>query len=345
MTDTKPRGAEDTALVAAASAGDEAAFTMLTRRYRRELHVHCYRMLGSFEDAEDLVQETFLRAWQKRESYQGRATFRAWLYRIATNACIDFLEHNERRVIEISARVAPDAEKSVAPHVTWLQPYPNRFLEQSAPADAEPDAKLVRKETIELAFVVAVQFLPPKQRAVLILRDVLDWSANETAELLDSSVASVNGALQRARAALRARQPNRDTHQVRIPDSSEQERLLMKQYVEATERNDTEALTRMLREDIRFSMPPEPMVYVGRKAVVGAWVEGGFGSPPYNDWKHVVTAANRMPAVAWYLRREDGLYHAFVMDVVRIEDGEIAEITTFDLAHLRDAFGLPETVS
>lgn len=168
MTDTKPRAAEDPALVAAASAGDEAAFTMLTRRHRRELHVHCYRMLASFEDAEDLVQETFLRAWQKRESYQGRATFRAWLYRIATNACIDFLEHNERRVIEISARVAPDAEVSVVPHVTWLQPYPNRFLEQPAPADAEPDAKLVRKETIELAFVVAVQFLPPKQRAVLI---------------------------------------------------------------------------------------------------------------------------------------------------------------------------------
>jgi len=171
----------ETEMVAAATAGDEAAFTALTRRYRRELHVHCYRMLASFEDAEDMVQETFLRAWQKRETFQGRAPFRAWLYRIATNACLDFLARHERRVIEIAVHGGESSESAVAPHVAWLQPFPDRFLERPAPGDGEPDAMVVRKETIELAFLVAMQLLPPRQRAVLILCDVLDWSASETA--------------------------------------------------------------------------------------------------------------------------------------------------------------------
>jgi len=342
MTETKPHNADDSAVVTAATAGDEAAFTTLTRRYRRELHVHCYRMVASFEDAEDLVQETFLRAWQKRETFQGRASFRAWLYRIATNACLDFLARHERRVTEIAVRGS--AHGDLSPHVAWLQPYPDRLLEHPAPGDGEPDAMLIRKETIELAFVVAVQLLPPKQRAALILCDVLDWSANETAALLESSVASVNAALQRARAALRERQPERDTH--RSEGSSEQKRLLLQQYVDATERCDAEALARLLREDARFSMPPEPFVCMGSERVVQSWVEGGFGSPPFDDWKHVVTSANRMPAVAWYLRQPgDDRHHLFAMDVLRIEDGTIAEITTFDPAHLRDAFGLPETLS
>jgi len=346
VMDSKPHDMDESAMVAAATAGDEAAFTTLTRRYRRELHVHCYRMLASFEDAEDLVQETFLRAWQKRETFQGRATFRAWLYRIATNACLDFLARHERRVIEIAARGSASAEAAVAPHVAWLQPFPDRLLERPAPGDGEPDAMLARKETIELAFLVAMQCLPPKQRAVLILRDVLDWSASETAALLESSVASVNGALQRARAALRRRQPARGTHHSPGDSSSEQERLLVQQYVDATVRCDAEGLVRLLREDARFSMPPEPVAYVGSEVLVRAWVEGGFGSPPYNDWKYVVTAANRLPAVVWYLRRpgEEG-HHAFAIDVLRIENGAIAEITAFGVTHLLDAFGLPATLS
>jgi RNA polymerase sigma-70 factor (ECF subfamily) len=343
-TDAKRHDMDETALVAAATAGDEDAFAALTHRHRRELHVHCYRMLASFEDAEDLVQETFLRAWQKRETFEGRSTFRAWLYRIATNACLDFLAHHERRVIEIATRGSDHA--GLSPHVAWLQPYPDRLLERPASDDAEPHATLVRKETIELAFVVAVQFLPPRQRAVLILHDVLDWSANETAALLESTVASVNGALQRARAALRQRQPARDSDRSSSQSSSEQDRRLTQQYIEATERCDVGALARLLRDDVRFSMPPEAVAFAGRDAVVRSWVEGGFGSPPYDDWKHAVTAANGMPAVAWYLRRpRDHRHHAFAMDVLRMEHGAIAEITTFDLAHLCDAFGLPETLS
>jgi len=345
-TDTKRHGPDESALVAAAVAGDESAFTTLTREYRRELHVHCYRMLASFEDAEDLVQETFLRAWQKRETFQGRATFRAWLYRIATNACLDFLARQERRVVEITAHATSTDETHTVPHVAWLQPYPDRLLDRTVSSDGEPHTVLVRKETIELAFVVAMQLLPPKQRAALILCDVLDWSANEAAALLETSVAAVNAALQRARETLRRFRPARDTQQSASSDSDDEERVMLQRYIELTERNDVQGLAELLRDDVRFAMPPEPAAYVGRDTVVASWVEGGFGSPPYNDWKHVVTRANGLPAVVWYLRRpESDRHHALVMDVLRLEHGAIAEITTFDVARLLDAFGLPETLS
>jgi RNA polymerase sigma-70 factor, ECF subfamily len=339
MTDGST-GAQDTTGMAT-GAGDETAFTEATRRYRRELHVHCYRMLASFDDAEDVVQETFLRAWQKRASYQGRASFRAWLYRIATNACIDFLRRNGRRAVEIGVRGATSA---TAPHVAWLQPYPDRLLEPTAAA-GDADASVVRRETIELAFIVALQFLPPKQRAVLVLRDVLDWSASETAALLESSVPAVNGALQRARTTLRQRQPTRERAAALRQDTGEAERRLVQQYVEATERCDARALTALLREDAFFSMPPEPFAYAGRDTVVQSWVEGGFGTPPFDDFRCIVAAANGSPAVVNYIRRPgETVYRAFAVDVLRIEDGAIAEITAFGVAGLVDAFGLPTTL-
>ena len=336
--ETRPLGPRDAVDVTRETTIDESAFAELTRRFRRELHVHCYRMLASFEDAEDLVQETFLRAWQKRGTYQGRAPFRAWLYRIATNACLDFLARHERRVIELTA-LAPSGQDVKLPHVEWLQPFPDRLLAATTGADA--DALVIRRETIELAFLVMLQCLPPKQRAVLILRDVLDWSAEEVASLLESSVASVNSALQRARGALRRRQPRRD-EAVAPLEISDAEMLLVRQYVEATERFDTEALTRLLRDDARFSMPPAPFVSVGNRATVEAWVKGGFGQPPYDDFKLVVTSANRMPAVANYLRKPgDEHYRPFMIDVLRIESGSIAEVTAFELPPFLDAFNLP----
>jgi RNA polymerase sigma-70 factor, ECF subfamily len=292
-----------------------------------------------------MVQETFLRAWQKRETFQGRASFRAWLYRIATNACLDFLARHERRVLEISVRGSVPPEGTVAPHVAWLQPYPDRLLEQPA-GSGEPEAAVLRREAIELAFLVAMQFLPPRQRAVLILRDVLEWSAAETATLLDSSVASVNAALQRARATMRERRPRREAPPPPRRESYDQERVLVQQYVDATERCDAESLARLLRDDVRFSMPPEPIAYVGRDAVVGSWVEGGFGAPPFDDFRCLVTAANGMPAVANYIRRPgEDHYRAFALDVLRIEGAAIAEITTFYLANLVTAFAVPSTVS
>ena len=346
-TDTNTHDMDETALVAAATAGDESAFTTLTRRYRRELHVHCYRMLASFEDAEDIVQETFLKAWQKRETYQGRASFRAWLYRIATNACLDFLARQERRVVEIIATGTTADEAHVTiPHVAWLQPYPDRLLERAAAGDGEPDTVLVRKETIELAFVVAMQLLPAKQRAALILCDVLDWSASEAAALLESSVASVNAALQRARATLRRFRPARDTQRSSADETGGDEQAMLRRYIELTERNDAHGLAELLRDDVRFTMPPEPLAFVGRDVVVGSWVEGGFGSPPYNDWRHVMTRANGLPAVVWYLRRpEDDRHRPFAMDVLLLEGGVIAEITTFPVANLLDAFALPDSLS
>src|SRR5919107_4151785 len=198
---------------------EESAFTALVERHRAELQVHCYRMLGSFEDSEDLVQETFLRAWRGRASFSPRASssFRAWLYRIATNACLDVLRRRPRRILP--PQVAPAADPTVPPSppadLAWLQPYPDRLLEPIAPAHDEPGAVVVARETIELAFIAAIQHLPPRQRAVLILRDVLGWSAKETASLLDVTVVSANSALQRGRATLRQLLPERRTEWVR----------------------------------------------------------------------------------------------------------------------------------
>ena len=193
----------------------ESEFAALVERHRRELQVHCYRMLGSFEDSEDLVQETFLRAWRKRASFSsgGPSSFRAWLYRIATNACLDVLRSRPRRVLppQVAPAGDPAAPPSPPADLPWLQPYPDRLLEPIAPAEDEPGAVVVARETIELAFLAAIQHLPPRQRAVLILRDVLGWSAKDTASLLDASVASVNSALQRARATLRDRLGERRT--------------------------------------------------------------------------------------------------------------------------------------
>jgi len=197
------------------TAGDEAAFGELVQRHRRELHLHCYRMTGSFGEAEDLVQETFLRAWRKRDSFEGGPGFRAWLYRIATNACLDALRSSRRR---------PSTVQSFA-EVPWLQPYPDRLLDELAPSDTQPDAVVVARETIGLTYLAVIQLLPPRQRAVLILRDVLDWSAAETAAMLEMSVAAANSALQRARATLRRRLPGRPS-EWSGSEPSQEERLL-----------------------------------------------------------------------------------------------------------------------
>jgi RNA polymerase sigma-70 factor, ECF subfamily len=324
------------AAVAAAQAGDEAAFSALVDRHRRELQVHCYRMLGSFEDSEDAVQETFLRAWRRRETYAGRSTFRAWLYRIATNTCLDALERRPR----VPAQVAPDAIGAPS-EITWLQPFPDAILDAAAPSRDEPDAVVVAKETIELAFLVALQHLPPRSRAVLIVRDVLGWSAKETAELLDTSVAAVNSALQRARAALEERLPEQRDEWTAATEPDAAERALLERYVEASERGDGAALAALMAEDARFSMPPQPEAYRGRDTIVQAWISGGFGSAEFGHMRCLVTRANRSPAVACYVRGPgDDRHRAFALDALRIVEGEIAEITTFP-ADVFPAFGLP----
>ena len=334
------RRAEAAAVVAAARAGDDSAFAVLVERYRRELQVHCYRMLGSFEDAEDMVQEAFLRAWRKRSSFQGRSSFRAWLYRIATNACLDALERRPPRVLPL--QVAPAADPRVPPLPTadlaWLQPYPDRLLEGIAP-DAEPDAAIVSKETIELAFLVAIQHLTPRQRAVLILRDILAWPAKETAVLLDASVASVHSTLRRARSTLRKHLPERRLEWPATSDPTQQERSLLRRYMDAHDRADVAALAALLQQDARLTMPPTPTWYDGREAV--AAFHARLFMARY-EWRFLVTRANRQPAVAFYTRRPgESEYRGWGIDVLLVEDGLVAQIDAFLLPQLFPAFGLP----
>ncbi len=325
-------------VLTAARAGDESAFSELVERYRRELQVHCYRMLGSLEDAEDAVQETFLRSWRRRETFRGDSSFRAWLYGIATNACLDALERRPR--------VAPPQDGRLLAEVPWLQPYPNRLLEAVAPSDEEPEAEVVEKETIELAFIATIQLLPPKQRAVLISRDVLGWSAAECAALLDTSVAAVNSALQRARATLKRHLPPRRLEWAAGSEPDEEERRLLERYMEATERGDAGAMVRLLREDAFCAMPPDPKWWVGNFEIVDAWVEGGFGNDEWGRLRCIATSTNQQPAVACYVKRAgDTVYRPLAVDVLRVEDGAVAEITAFSLDEpLLAALGLPPTL-
>jgi RNA polymerase sigma-70 factor, ECF subfamily len=326
---------------------EESVFAALVERHRRELQVHCYRMLGSFEDSEDLVQETFLRAWRNRESFgsDGRYAFRAWLYRIATNACLDVLRGRPRRVMppEVAAAGDPTVPPPPPVDLPWLQPYPDRLLQPVAPAEDEPGAVVVARETIELAFIAAIQHLPPRQRAVLILRDVLGWSAKETASLLDASVASVNSALQRARATLRERLPERRAEWARSAEPSEEERELLRRYVDAHERADADGLAALLREDARLTMPPHPTWYAGRAAILTA-MRPAFDSE-FGRLRGVLSAANSQPAVAHYLRRPgESVYRPLALDVLRIEGGRVVEISSFVFPGLLPAFGLPPSL-
>jgi RNA polymerase sigma-70 factor, ECF subfamily len=326
-------------VVVAAQGGDESAFAALVEPHRRELQVHCYRMLGSLEDSEDIVQETFLRAWRNRESFQGRSSFRAWLYRIATNACLDALERRPRRVAQHD-ETPPLAE------VAWLQPYPDDLLEGVASGDDQPEAEIVARETIELAFIATIQLLPPKQRAVLISRDVLGWSAAECAALLDMSVAAANSALQRARATLHRHLPRRRLEWAPGSDPSREERELLRRYMDAADRGDPAGIIELLREDAFCAMPPQPEWWVGREEIVAAWVEGGFGDPSWGELRCVPTRVNRQPAVACYVRKPGGAaFHPLALDVLRIEDGAVAEIVVFSLDEsLLETLGLPPTL-
>ena len=312
--------------------GEESAFAALTERHRRELHVHCYRILASFDEAEDAVQETLLRAWRNRDSFDGSSQVRAWLYRIATNVCLDMLRRSSRRLT---------AMHSFA-EVPWLQPYPDRLLDEVAPSDDQPDAVAVERETIELAFLAAVQVLPPRQRAALIASDVLGWPASETASLLETSVAAANSALQRARATMREHLPARRAEWSAGAPSAE-ERALLERFMDAHERCDAAAAVAIAAQDIRVTMPPYPFCFEGLEAIAPL-IERGLGEARDGDWRLVPTQANRMPTAASYLRRPgDSEFRAFKFDVLRIEDGAIVEITTFG-AGLFPAFGLPPTL-
>jgi RNA polymerase sigma-70 factor, ECF subfamily len=308
-------------------------FAAMAERHRRELRVHCYRMLGSFDEAEDLVQETFLRAWKAIDAFEGRSSVRAWLYRIATNACLDFLDGRTRRVLPQDLRPPSDASEGLPPRtdIPWLQPFPDRLA---------PDDAAIERETIELAFLAAIQHLPPRQRAALLLRDVLGWRPVEIATVLDGSVASVNSALQRARATLREHLPARRADWAPQTPPTEQERSVLRRYVAAMESADPDALAALLAEDVRSAMPPWPMWFRGRDTMVAAlrasWAPDGLGY----RFRMLPTRANGRPAVAAYVRA--GVeYRAFAISVLRIEHGLVTEVTAFHDTQLFAAFELP----
>jgi RNA polymerase sigma-70 factor (ECF subfamily) len=318
--------------LAAAISGDEPAFAALAERYRRELHVHCYRMLGSFDDAEDAVQETFLRAWRGREGFDGSGLFRAWLYRIASNVCLDTLRRSSHRATAL---------RSFA-EVSWLQPYPDRLLAEAAAPAGQPDTAAIERETIELAFVAALQVLPPRQRATLIARDVLGWPASQTADLLEMSVAAANSALQRARATMREHLPAQ-RGEWSAGELSATERELLDQFIDAHERCDSAAAVAIAARDIRITMPPYSLCYDGVGAIAPL-LERALGPDREGNWRLVPTGANRMPAAASYLRRPgDSEFRAFKIDVLRVDGGLIREVTTFG-ASLFPAFGLAPAI-
>ena len=299
-------------------------------------------MVGSFDEAEDLVQETLLRAWRGRAGFEGRSLVRTWLYRIATNACLDFLESRTQRLKSLES---PQAAKSYG--VEWLQPYPDRLLDQIASSESGPDALVIARETIELAYLAAIQYLPPKQRATLILRDALGWSAKETANLLDETVASVNSALNRARSSMRTRLPERRLEWSAVTTPTSGERQLLDRYMDATDRADVAGLTALLREEVRLTMPPYPTWFQGAADVAIAFaLATDPGSPTYlGQFRTMATAANRQPAVAAYVRRPgDSQYRALGLDVLRMEDGLVIEITRFIRADIFPALGLPLTL-
>jgi RNA polymerase sigma-70 factor, ECF subfamily len=318
-------------IVRAATAGDEAAFAELVERHRRELQVHAYRMLGSLEDAQDALQEAFLRAWNGRAGYRRESTFRAWLYRITTNACLRILERRPQRLVPFDA--GPAAEVGARPEpradLPWLQPYPDLLL--------EPSDVVVARETIELAFLAAIQHLPPRQRAVLILRDALDWPAEDAAAVLDMTVAGVNSALQRARATLKDRLPARhDWASAAV--ASDADRALLQTYMEAWERHDASQLVALLRDDVRLAMPPHPTWYEGREAVA-AFLAGVAMAPGSEAHRFVPTGANGQPAFGVYRGRAGNLT-PFAINVLRIEGGAVADMHFFKYPALFPAFGL-----
>jgi RNA polymerase sigma-70 factor (ECF subfamily) len=336
--------AADPAEVTAARAGDRDAFGALFDRYRHELQVHCYRLLGSYVEAEDLLQETFERAWRSLGRFKGDSSLRAWLYRIATNACLDALRQRGRRRVlpfDVMEPVRPGEPLPEAAGELWLEPFPDHGLREAGPAAPDPGEAVVQRETIELAFLAALQHLPPLQRAVFVARDVNGWSAKATAILLGTSEAAVKSALQRARATMRARLPQRRDDWAPPAAVAADEREVLQRYVDAHLSGDVEAMAEVLADDVRAAYPQIPLWSDSRDAFIQATRE--FAPP--GEYRFVATSANLQPAVAIYLRPPgEAEFHLTALEVLRVEGGRITEIVDFSLPELYPAFGLAATL-
>jgi RNA polymerase sigma-70 factor (ECF subfamily) len=333
---THDDGSDQRTLLVAACNGDELAFERLVSPYRGELHRHCYRLLGSVEDADDALQEAMLRAWRGLSGFEPRAPFRAWLYRIATNASLRVMENRRRR------HGALDADEAAV--AAFLQPYPDELLTALPASDAGPEAVVEERETIALSVVSAMQLLPPRQRVVLVLRDALGWSARETAELLDTTVASTNSALQRARDTLDRLRRDGALARDHMPASQRSEQAAMSRFLAAWEAVDVDAIVELLTDDALLTMPPESMRIVGAEAI-GVFFRtvpaGGF----LDRIRLVETRSNGQPAVAAYHVGEDGAYHAYGVMVFAFDCESITSITGFaDYPALVPRFGLATSI-
>ena len=325
-------------LVSRARAGDDEAFRALTEPYRRELQVHCYRLLGSIQDAEDALQDTLLAAWQGLGGFEGRASIRTWLYRIATSRCLNALRAASRRPAkEWDMPKVDPPEPTRYGELPWLEPYPDALLEGAIDVPLGPDARYEQTESISLAFVTALQTLPPRQLAVLTLRDVLGFHADEVADMLDTTVDSVNSALKRARTGLQRRQLPSEPAPA---PGSQAEQALVANFVRAYESGDVEALVALLTDDIFVSMPPIPLEYQGRD-VVARLFASIFGSGRRVDL--LPTRANGQPAFGAYLRTSTGLRHGSGLFVLTLSGDRIAAFTRFD-SDVLPHFGLPRSL-
>jgi RNA polymerase sigma-70 factor (TIGR02960 family) len=327
-------------LIARARAGDDDAFKELTEPHLHELLVHCYRMLGSFQDAEDALQDTLLTAWQGLGGFEGRASLRTWLYRIATNRCLDARRAASRRPAkEWNVPGVEPPEPTRLGEITWLQPFPDALLEGAIGVPPGPEARYEQTEAISLAFVTALQVLPPRQVAVLVLRDVLGFHASEVAGMLDSTVESVNSALKRARATLERRHPAVGSEPPPVSGSPAEEAIVAK-FARAWESADMGALVALLTGDVLVSMPPMPFEYRGRDAVA-RFCASLFGAGRRFDL--VPTRANGQPAFGAYLRAPDGTRHGTGLYVLTLTGDQICAMTRFDNSVL-PWFGLPRSL-
>jgi RNA polymerase sigma-70 factor, ECF subfamily len=332
-------------LVDAARGGDKHAFSELIELHQRDLHAHCYRMMGSLHDAEDALQDALLRAWRGLPRFEGRSAAGSWLYRIATNACLDAIARRSKRVLPID--YGPPSGPGDDPgnplsETLWIEPYPD---EQVGLDDgyASPDARYERREAVELAFIAALQHLPARQRAALILRDVLGFSAKEVAQTLDATPTSVNSALQRARRTLDERLPQTSQQATLRAIGDDAVRELVERFITAFERDDVDAIVALLSDDAKFAMPPYARWYEGREAIAGSWLMPG-GPPP--RLRYVATSANGQPACGTYrLDPESGRYLPIALDVLTLRGSEVAEVIAFRTPAVFPRFGIPPVLT
>jgi RNA polymerase sigma-70 factor (TIGR02960 family) len=326
-----------------ARAGDERAFQALTEPYRRELQVHCYRIVGSPQDAEDLVQETLLAAWRGLDGFAGRSSVRTWLYRIATNRCLNALRDRSRRPGGAPDLPPEPPEPTRVGEPLWLQPYPDALLDAIPDAAPGPEQRYEAREAVGLAFVAGLQRLPPSQRAILVLRDVLGYRASEVAEMLDTTTASVNSGLQRARAALEGRLPAAGRERAPLP-RSDAERRLVGRFADAFEAGDVATVVELLTDDAWLTMPPVPLEYQGRDRIA-RFLSTVPADGDLRRFRLVPTRANGQPAFGLYLRDPQcPIAHATGILLLTLEGERIAALTAFHDTGVLPLFGLPRTL-